>query len=98
MPIEPKQPKLEWRQQAIDDLIEIVIFIAEDNPDAAQKLKDEIEGKAEKLPQHPQLYKESPRVDGMREMVVRSNYIVMYRETPTLVEIVNVVHARRQWP
>ena len=94
----PTKPKLEWRQQAIDDLNEFVIFIAEDNPDAAQKLKDEIEEKAEKLPQNPKLYKESPRAKGMREMVVRSNYIVIYRETATLVEIVNVVHARQQWP
>lgn len=26
------------------------------------------------------------------------NYIVLYRETPTLVEVVNVFHARQQWP
>jgi plasmid stabilization system protein ParE len=34
----------------------------------------------------------------MRELIVSSNYIVFYRETPLLVEIVNVVHASRQWP
>ena len=64
----------------------------------AQELKDEIEEKAAKLPDHPKLYKPSPRVRGMREMVVRSNYIVLYRETKTLLEVVNVFHARRQWP
>lgn len=90
--------KFEWRQQALDELIEIVAYIAEDNPDAAQELKDEIEEKAAKLPDHPKLYKPSPRVKGMRELVVRSNYIVLYRETKTLVEVVNVFHARRQWP
>jgi len=31
-------------------------------------------------------------------MVIRPNYVVFYRETADLVEIVNVVHARRQWP
>jgi toxin ParE1/3/4 len=92
------KPKFEWRQQAIDELVEIVEYIAEDNPDAAQELKDEIEEKAAKLPDHPKLYKPSQRVAGMREMVVRSNYIVLYRETKTLVEVVNVLHARRQWP
>lgn len=90
--------RFEWRQQALDELIEIVAYIAEDNPDAAQELKDEIEAKAAKLPDHPKLYKPSPRVAGMRELVVRSNYIVLYRETKTLVEVVNVFHARRQWP
>jgi plasmid stabilization system protein ParE len=34
----------------------------------------------------------------MREMFVRSHYIVLYRESPERVEIVNVIHARRQWP
>lgn len=92
----PARPRLEWRPQASADLLEIVAFIAEDNTDAAQALKDEIEAKADKLPDHPRLYKPSVRVKGMRELVVRSNYIVFYRESPELVEIVNVVHARRQ--
>ena len=92
------KPRLEWRPQARADLLEIVAYIADDNPDAAQELKDEIEAKAAKLPDHPKLYKASPRVKGMRELVVRSDYVVLYRETPQLVEIVNVVHARRQWP
>ena len=60
------KPQLEWRQQALDDLAEIVGFIADDNPDAAQELKDEIESKAAKLPDHPKLYKSSSRVKGMR--------------------------------
>ena len=91
------KPKLEWRRQAVDDLVEIVEYIAEDNPDAAQALKDEIEEKAAKLPDHPKLYKPSLRVKGMRELVARSHYIVLYRETPTLVEVVSVFHARQQW-
>ena len=92
------KPRFEWRQQAEDDLLAIMEYIAEDNPDAAQDLKDEIESKAAKLPEHPKLYKPSPRVKGLREMVVTPNYIVLYRETPHLVEIVNVVHARQQVP
>ena len=78
--------------------MEIVAYIADDNPDAAQALKDEVEAKVNDLPAHPKLYKPSLRVPGLRELVVRSNYIVLYRESPELVEIVNVIHARRQWP
>ncbi len=73
-------------------------YIAEDSADAAQELKDEIEAKVGGLPDHPKLYKPSPRIKGLRELVVRSNYIVLYRESRALVEIVNVVHARRLWP
>jgi toxin ParE1/3/4 len=94
----PAKPRLEWRARASADLLKIVTDIADDNPDAAQALKDEIEAKANKLPNHPKLYKPSLRVNGLRELVVRSNYIVFYRESAELVEIVNVVHARRQWP
>ena len=95
--MQPK-PHLEWRAQARADLLHFVEYIADDNPDAAQELKDEIESKTAKLPDHPKLYKPSLRVKGMREMVVRSNYIVLYRETPERVEVVNVLHARRQVP
>ncbi len=94
----PAKLQLEWRKQASDDLARLVGYIADDNPDAAQELKDEIEFKAAQLPDHPKLYKPSPRVKGMRELVVRSNYIVLYRETEKLVEVVNVFHARQQWP
>jgi toxin ParE1/3/4 len=92
------RPRLEWRPQASADLLEIVAYIADDNPDAAQELKDEIEAKVDKLPDHPRLYKPSTRVKGLRELMVRSNYIVFYRESPELIEIVNVIHACRQWP
>ena len=99
MPIaRARLPALEWRPQASADLMDIVAHIADDNPDAAQELKDEIEAKAAKLPQHPKLYKPSQRVTGLREVVIRGNYVMFYRETPTLVEIVNVAHVRRQWP
>jgi len=90
------KPRLEWRLQAEDDLLAIMEHISDDNPDAAQELKDKIEDKAAKLPDHPKLYKPSLRVKGLREIVVTPNYIVLYRETPELVEIVNVVHTRQQ--
>ncbi len=94
----PTRPRLEWRPQASEDLLDIVAYIADDDPAAAQALKDEIEVKVAGLIDHPRLYKPSVRIKGLRELVVRSNYVVFYRASPTLVEVVNVVHARRQWP
>lgn len=91
-------PRLEWRKSARIDLIEIISFIADDNPDAAQALKDEIESKVALLPENPKLYQKSRLVKGMREVVVRDNYIVLYRENRALVEVVNVFHARQQRP
>ena len=42
-------PNLEWKTTAIADLLAIVDYISDDNPDAAQALKDEIEGKTSRL-------------------------------------------------
>lgn len=89
---------LQWRPQAQADLLEILEYIAEDDLDAAVVLQREIDDKTAALPLHPKLYKLSARVPGMRELVIRPNYVVFYRESAHLVEIVNVVHARRQWP
>lgn len=70
---------LEWRQVARADLLAIVDYISDDNPDAAQQLKDEIEDRVSKLPDHSKLYRPG-RVAGTREMVVRPNYVVVYAE------------------
>lgn len=53
------KPRLEWRSQARADLLKIIAYIADDNPDAAQELKSEIEAKVAKLPDHPKLYRAS---------------------------------------
>lgn len=90
-------PVLEWRETARADLLAIVDYISDDNPDAAQHLKDDIEAKASKLPEHPKLYR-AGRVAGTREMVVRTNYIVIYVEDAHAVSILRVLHAARQWP
>ena len=90
-------PVLEWRESARADLLAIVDYISDDNPDAAQRLKDEIEAKAAKLPEHPKLYR-SGRVAGTREMVVLPNYLVVYSENVRAVTILRVLHAAQQWP
>ena len=88
---------LEWTATAVADLLAIVEYIADDNPDAAQALKEDIKAKVSRLRENPQLYRIG-RVAGTREMVVRSNYIVIYAEDPHIVKILRVLHAAQQWP
>ncbi|MGO4568778.1 type II toxin-antitoxin system RelE/ParE family toxin [Rhizobium sp. 2YAF20] len=90
-------PELEWLETARADVLAIVDYISDDNPDAAQRLKDDIEVKVAKLREHPRLYRPG-RVEGTREMVVRANYIVVYAEDPFAVRILRVLHAAQQWP
>ncbi|WP_449222041.1 type II toxin-antitoxin system RelE/ParE family toxin [Tistrella mobilis] len=90
-------PGLEWRETARADLLAIVDYISDHNPDAAQRLKDDIEARVAQLPMHPRLYR-AGRVPGTREMLVRSNYLVIYQETPRAVIVLRVLHGAQQWP
>jgi toxin ParE1/3/4 len=37
-------------------------------------------------------------VPGLREVVAHPNYVVLYRVAAACIEVVAVVHARRQFP
>ena len=86
-----------WRDSARDDVRAIFRYIAEHNASAAAKLRDAIEACAERLPEHPFMYRPG-RAEGTREAVVHPNYILVYRVTAEAVEIVNVIHTRRRYP
>ena len=88
---------LEWRLAARADLLAIVDYISDDNPDAAQRLKDEIEAKVAKFQARPKLFRPG-RVPGTREMVVRPNYIVIYAFDAYKVSMLWVLHTAQQWP
>lgn len=89
--------RLKWRPLAEEDLLCILEFIGEDDPDAALALVHMIREKAEGLRVRPRLYR-AGRVSGTREMVVHHNYIVVYSIDADVVEILNVKHSRQQWP
>ncbi len=90
-------PTVEWVALARADLRSIVDYISDDNPDAAQKLFDEIRQKAAQLADHPKLYK-AGRMAGTREMLVRRNYIVIYAEDAKKIKVLRVLHAAQNWP
>ena len=87
---------LEWRATAIADLLAIIDYISDENPDAAQTLKDEIKEKTSGLPEHPKMYRVG-RIDGTREMVVRPNNIVVYAENAVAITILRILYAAQTW-
>lgn len=87
---------LVWRTEARADLLDIIGYIANRNPGAAERMLTLIEGVAERLPAHPYIYRPG-RVAGTREAVFHPNYIMVYRVGET-IEIVAVLHARQQYP
>ena len=46
---------------------------------------------------NPRLYRPG-RVRGTREMLVRSNYLVVYAEDAETVTVLRVLHAAQLWP
>tara|TARA_R110000751_G_scaffold169942_2_gene276623 strand:+ start:512 stop:787 length:276 start_codon:yes stop_codon:yes gene_type:complete len=88
---------LNWTAPAVADLMAIVDYISDDNPDAALALMSEIETRVAALPDQPKRGR-SGRVAGTRELVVRPNYIVVYAETKVAVTVLRVLHAAQMWP
>lgn len=89
--------RLIWRDQARGELRKIVDYISDHNERAALELQAKIQACAERLSDHPYLYRPG-RVERTREAVVHPNYILIYRVGADAVEIVNVLHSRRQYP
>lgn len=89
--------KLEWSELARSDLLTIIDYVSEENPDAAQRLLDDIGSKAGKLSDFPKIGRPG-RVEGTRELVALANYIVVYRESQESVLILRVLHAAQKWP
>ena len=88
---------VEWTVLAQGDLLGIIDYISDDNPQAAQRLKDEVVRKVARLAEQPKLYRLG-REQGTREMTVQPNYVIIYREQDAKVTILRVLHAARQWP
>ena len=85
-----------WHPEALEEFEAIIDFIDARNPPAAARLAATIRDTAERLPDHPFLYR-SGRIPGTREAVVHPNYILVYR-VGEIIEVMGVVHARQEYP
>ena len=89
---------IEWRASARADLQQILDFISERNEPAADRLFAQMQTDLEHAAEHPYLYKSSQRIPGLREIVTHPNYVIFYRVSAEYIEVVTVVHARREFP
>lgn len=86
-----------WLQAAVNDLSSIILYISNENPSAARRLKSRLQAAPLPLVEHPYLFPLG-RVSGTRELVAHPNYIIVYRIASDRVEIVNVLHSRQTYP
>lgn len=90
--------KIVWTEPARQDLHDIFLYIAEENPNAARVLLSEIKERAILLQDNP-LIGRIGRIDGTRELVITgTQYILPYRVQENQIQILAVFHAARKWP
>lgn len=76
--------------------MEIEMFIAEDDPEAAARFVDKLIARADTLAQHPDRGRKLPEMpaSGLRDLVV-GNYRVVYRSGSRVVEVLTVFEGHR---
>ncbi len=89
---------LRWLNAALADLRAIKSHIAEENPQAADRVVASIRKETIALLNQPNIGR-AGRITDTGEMVISQYpYIVAYREKSGEVEILAVVHTSRRWP
>lgn len=86
-----------WSARARRDFIGIIKYIKANDAAAASKIAARIERAVERISLRPLSHRPG-RVDGTREAVVHTNYIVVYAVGAKDVTVLRVVHARRRYP
>ena len=89
-------PVIRRTAQAEEDLIELWLYIAQDNPGAADRLLDAIEEKMVLLAAHPQLGPARPDIAADCRYFPVGNYLILYRMIPDGIEVVRVVQGARR--
>jgi toxin ParE1/3/4 len=94
-----KSHKVYWASVAENDLLDIIVYIAEDSPGNALKILAKIKTKTEKLNQSPQQGRIVPEllrqgISLYREIVI-SPWRVIYKVEGGKVFVVSVIDSRR---
>jgi plasmid stabilization system protein ParE len=91
--------KITWSPLAIDRVIEIAQYIAQDSPNSAQKWVESTFKTVERLEQFPKSGRIVPEImkDEFRE-IIHGNYRIIYRLQSESVSILTVRHGRQILP
>lgn len=84
--------------RAEQDLLDIWLYIATDNIDAADRVIDQIDAACRTLARSPGLGQSRPELgQDVRSFPVRS-YLVFYRKAPPTIQVLRVLHGARDIP
>ena len=91
--------KIIWSPLALDRVLEIAKYIAQDKPLAAEKWVRTVFSKVEQLEISPELGRIVPELENIqfRELIF-SNYRIIYRIEKTRIAILTIRHGRQILP
>lgn len=90
--------KVRWTRRAVLALTSIRDTIAKDNVSATEDLWIRVRSYVETMLMSHPLIGRPGRVTGTRESVVHRNYIIVYRVTGDVIEILTMRHVAQKWP
>jgi toxin ParE1/3/4 len=90
--------RFRWTRHAVRQVDEIGAFIAQDDPQAADRVVGAVEAAVATIEKHPAIGRLG-RTEGTRELVVVGTpYIVAYALREDRGVILSVRHSSREWP
>jgi addiction module RelE/StbE family toxin len=89
--------KVRWSDDADRDREEIVEYIWQDNPLAAERMDALFQAAATRLGRFPKLGREGT-APGTRELIPHPSYRLVYQLQGDDVVVLALVHTSRQWP
>jgi toxin ParE1/3/4 len=82
--------------QAEEDLIDIWVYIAQNNPSTADHLLDDLDTKGLLLADNPRLGPTRPDIAPELRYFPVGSYLILYREIAQGIEVVRVIHGARR--
>ena len=91
--------KIVWSPVAVDRVSEIAVYIAQDNPVAAESWIETVFQKVEELKAFPESGSVVPEIDNktIRELIY-CNYLIIYRLEEKKISVLTVRHGKQILP
>jgi toxin ParE1/3/4 len=77
------------------DLIDIAMYIAQDNPERALSFVDELEEQCQKLGRNPLIGAQRPELGEALRVWPHGRYLIFYQPNASTVTIARVLHSSR---
>ena len=85
--------RLEFTERAVCDLIRLREFLAQHDPEAAQRVAEQLIAAAQKLSDTPNIGRWIERIPSMREWVV-GRYVIRYQVVDDALIVARIWHGR----